>query len=289
MGVKNFSAGDHSDAHPLPTINPWIISGFRQFIPGYIRKHFHSFSIHADNLRSDDIQAEDCVVVFANHASWWDPVVALYCAQVFFPNFRLYAPIDADALEQYAIFRQLGFFGIDRDARRGAVQFLRTSEAILMQPGNSIWLTPEGSFQDCRNLESNVMPGIGHLAARISRLAVTRSIPRVWFLPLAVEYPFWEERLPEILAWFGPPILVQPDANADKLKCQSSLVEALRCAQRNLAAASIARNSSAFEVHLTGRAGTWGLYDLWRRGTSWLRGTKSKLHHGSKLQSGPRG
>jgi hypothetical protein len=113
--------------------------------------------------------------------------------------------MDAAALERYAFFKRIGMFGVEQNSRRGAVQFLRIVRAILSDADHILWLTPQGRFADARERPVQFKPGIGHLGD---------AAERVCFLPLAVEYVFWEERLPEILVRFGPPFETQPDDTA---------------------------------------------------------------------------
>ena len=62
----------------------------------------------------------------------------------------LYTPIDADMLARYRMFAKLGFFGVEQRNRRGAVQFLRTSEVILQSPNHVLAVTPQSRFADVR-------------------------------------------------------------------------------------------------------------------------------------------
>ena len=54
-------------------------------------------------------------------------------------------------------------------------------------------MTPSGRFTDPRT-RIKFQPGLSHLAC---------SSPSVSLVPLALEYPFWEERTPEALIEFG--------------------------------------------------------------------------------------
>jgi 1-acyl-sn-glycerol-3-phosphate acyltransferase len=282
-------ADETGDNFRLPTIDRRVLGGFQWFSPRYIRKHFHAVAIHRDGLRPPEIEARDSVVVYANHASWWDPLLAMFICGRLFEGFDFFAPIDADALKKYRIFSRLGFFPVQQDSLQGAKHFLKVSTALLARPSTSIWITPEGRFADVRDQSANLMPGLAHLAHSIQHRSQHQSPKpdglRVWFLPIAIEYCFWEERLPEALARFGEAILVEPHAPpSSKEVWQTRLTGALRRSQEQLALDSIARNANKFEVLLSGVAGTWRLYDLWRRGVSRLRGKSLELEHGNKLR-----
>jgi 1-acyl-sn-glycerol-3-phosphate acyltransferase len=211
------------------------------------------------------------LVVYCNHPSWWDPLLCLWLARHFFPTRTHYGPIEATALERYRLFTRLGFFGIAMGTRRGAATFLRLGEAILRQPATALWVTPEGQFTDPRLRPVRLQPGLGHLARRLARGV---------FLPLAFEYPFWEERFPEVLVCFGEPVAVVPVPQRRAAEWTALLARRLEAAQDGLAQAACQRDHSAFEMLLRGRAGVGGVYDVWRAMRARLRGAAFQKAHG---------
>lgn len=281
----NFSSGMpiESQTAILPRINDRILGGFHWYIPRYLRKHFHAVAVNQQQFQLAEIEPNDSLVVYANHSSWWDPLVAMYCAKQLFNEFSFYAPIDAAALEKYKIFRKLGFFPVEQHTLQGAKHFLDVSLRLLEQPGNSVWVTPEGRFVDARDA-AKFMPGISHLAHSLQRRSSSRST-RTWFVSIAIEYTFWEERLPEILVWFGEPLLVEPETSLQsKAEWDERLENSLRTAQDHLAQAAINRDESVFEVMLSGKAGTSRIYDPWRKFWARVTGKQLDLQHGQKLR-----
>jgi 1-acyl-sn-glycerol-3-phosphate acyltransferase len=267
-----------------PNIDQRTLSGFHWFIPRYLRKHFHSVAIHQQGLRPAELTPQDSLVIYANHASWWDPLLALYLAKRLFSDFRFYAPIDATALQKYRVFGRIGFFPVEMHSLSGARHFLQVSQEVLGQPGSSIWITPEGRFADVRDHTAPLLPGLAHLARAIHQ-GVSDQQSRVWFMPIALEYTFWEERLPETLVCFGDPILItSPEAELSKSQWQERITAGLRSTQARLASDSIARNPQVFDVLLSGQSGTSGVYDLWRRMYARMRGKQLDLEHGNKLR-----
>jgi len=268
----------------LPRIDVRILGGFYWYIPRYIRKHFHALALNQSQLQSIAIKPTDSLVVYANHSSWWDPLVAMYSAKHMFCDFKFYAPIDASALEKYRIFSKLGFFPVEQETFQGAKHFLDVSLRLLEQSGTSIWITPEGRFVDVRDNSAEFMPGIAHLAHSLQRRSA-KSSARTWFVPIAIEYTFWEERLPEILVWFGKPHLVAAsESPVSKVEWAQRLTNSLRDAQHRLAQAAIDRDESVFEVLLSGGAGTSRIYDPWRRFWARITGKPLDLQHGQKLR-----
>ena len=183
------------------------------------------------------------------------------------PGRRHYAPIDARALEQYPILQKLGIFPVEMASPRGAAQFLRTAEAIL-RDGGVLWLTPQGRFADPRDFPLAFKPGLAALAQRL---------PEVPLVPLAVEYTFWDERLPETLLHFGDPLRIT--AASTTAEVTRELESALSTAMYSLQAAAIARDPLAFQTLFTGARGTGGVYAVIRRVQALLRGGTAKVDH----------
>ena len=52
------------------------------------------------------------------------------------------------------------------DSRRGAIQFLRTAEAVLQSPRHLLAVTPQSRFADVRERPVRFEAGLGHLATR---------------------------------------------------------------------------------------------------------------------------
>ncbi len=250
-------------AREVPPISAWTLRFFRVVVHGYFRRHFRAvMAQHGERLAG----ATGPVIVFANHSSWWDPMVCFLLANLLLPQRRHYAPMDAAALTRYPILRRLGMFPVEMDSARGAAMFLRTSRAVLAS-GGVLWMTPQGRFADVR-APLEFKPGLGALALRT---------PGVMLLPLAIEYTFWDERLPEALLRFGEPQQLAEDVTLERATEQSEA--ALREAMQMLKTASMARDAGAFRVLLTGGRGTGGVYALVRRLRAILTGRRDPVDH----------
>ena len=179
----------------LPRRSTWLLRLFRWYAKRYVVRHFHAVRVsHRGPI--PDLPRRPVVIV-VNHPSWWDPLIGLTLTERM-PDWRVhFAPIEAAGLAQYRFLERLGFFGIDTATARGGLTFLRTSLAILSAPESMLWITAQGEFVDPRDRPVLLKPGIGHLAHRLSGALI---------VPLALEYPFWNDRCPEALARFGSPI-----------------------------------------------------------------------------------
>lgn len=215
------------------------------------------------------VAADRPVLVYANHPSWWDPVLFALLHRHACPDRAGFGPIAAEELRRYGVLRRIGVFGI-APGRHGAERFLAVADGILTAPRTVLWVTAEGAFRDPRGRPLCLRPGVAHLMRRI---------PGLIALPLALEYPFWQERAPEALARFGPPLCA--DAARGTAAWLAALTDALAAGMDALAADATAQNAAAFERILTGRAGIGGVYDLWRRARAAWRGEPLRLTHGA--------
>jgi 1-acyl-sn-glycerol-3-phosphate acyltransferase len=247
------------------------LSWFRWYSVRYVRRHFHALRLSRECR--PDVPPGVPLVVYLNHAAWWDPLVGLILAKRLFADRATYAPIEGKALGRYRFMERLGLFGIDPDTRRGARRFLEVSRAILTRRDTALWMTPEGRFADPRQRPVRFRPGLAHLA---------RSLQSGVLLPLALEYPFWEERSPEALARFGPPLEIRARAQRTVRQWNTLLEDRLRATQDALAEQAIRREPESFEILLRGRAGVGGVYDLWRRLRARLRGESFSPEHGGR-------
>ncbi len=265
------------DTDPVitPTISPWLWQQFGRYTRYYLRRSFHAIRLsHTGKLH---LKTETPAVVFFNHPSWWDPLVAIFLAQHLMPERRHYGPIDAEALSRYRFFQRLGFFGVTPGTRRGAATFLRVSQAILSQPKSVLWVTPEGRFSDPRQRPVQLQPGLGGLARRVDGVV---------FVPLAIEYVFWEERFSEILLRFGE---AMPMSSAGKLESEvytERFAQQLEVTQDALAREACRRDPADFETLLRGRVGVGAIYDTWRALRARLRGEGKTFRRAHGVENG---
>jgi 1-acyl-sn-glycerol-3-phosphate acyltransferase len=255
---------------PLTTPSARLLKYFTRYTQHYLKRHFHAVRL-AQGADPPDVAAP--LVVYLNHPAWWDPLIGLLLASERLPQRRHWAVIEQAQLTRYRIFAKLGFFGVE-PGPRGGQRLLAAADQLASEPQGTLWLTPQGRFSDPRERPLQLAPGLGHLAQRLEH---------AWFLPLALEYAFWEERLPEALARFGEPFCPAQGPKLRAADYTALLSERLMAAQDALAAQSQARSSAVFDNLLEGRAGVGGIYDIWRRSRAWLQGQRFHAAHGSEF------
>ena len=244
----------------LPRVSPTFMKWFAAYSRRYVGRRFHSLRVLKSAMPPRDSARP--LVIYLNHAAWWDPLVCLLLAREFLPNRLSFAPIEAAMLQRYGIFRKLGFFGIEPRSARGARAFRRTARAVLASSAHALWLTPQGRFMDPRERPLRFEEGVGWLATRE---------PNAEFVPLAIEYSFWTESRPEILVAFGEPI-VPGESVASSADWTRTFSNALEDAQDELAIRSCRRDPCDWHTVSRGKTGVGVIYDSWRRLCARIRG-----------------
>src|ERR1043166_903890 len=253
----------------IPRVSRWLMKWFTWYGERYVARNFHSVCLSREPV-TPVIAEHTPLIVYLNHPSWWDPMICLILAAKFFSERIHYAPIDAAMLDRYRFFRKLGCFGIEPNTRRGAAHFLRTGMGVLTQPRTALWITAQGRFTDPRQRPVQLQPGVGHLARRLQRGTV---------LPLALEYPFWEQRFPEALARWGEPISIENEPRRTASEWTGFLAQRLESAQNALSRDARERRITAFEMLGRGVAGVGGVYDAWRASRARLSGESFHSEH----------
>lgn len=260
----------------LPPFSTVRFRWFMTYVRWYVRRHFHAVRVLRDSAPVADGQP---VLVYTNHPGWWDPLMFLLVAGRVFPGRLNYGPIDARALGRYRFFERIGFIGIDPRSRAGARRFLAMAKASLCRTDTVFWVTSQGEFADPRTRPVRIRPGVAHaVAAQRAGLVV----------PMALEYPFWNESLPEALIAFGDPFDLREMPRRNPRSWQESLESALTKTQNTLAEAAMTRSTEPFDSVIAGRVGVGGVYDGVRRLAAWFEGRRFDPSHAALWNDPPR-
>jgi 1-acyl-sn-glycerol-3-phosphate acyltransferase len=267
MATQPFAARKTAD---LPDVSPRLVSWFARYLRRYFARNFDAVRVSGQEKLSE--LGECPLVLYANHPSWWDPILFVLLGQEYLPDRVGYGPMDAAALQKYRLLTRLGVFGVEQGSRAGAIEFLKTGESILRQPGTVLWITAEGEFTDPRRRPVRLRPGLSHLIRRVG--AVTA-------IPVAVEYAFWNERLPEVLVRFGDAVEFEDGEWAvPTASINSRLEQGLASTMDQLAASVQLRDANEFSTLLHGSSGVGGIYDAWRRIVAKAQGKSFDASHG---------
>jgi 1-acyl-sn-glycerol-3-phosphate acyltransferase len=229
-------------SEPERARSPLAVRLFGAYAARLLARRFDALRL----LRSGPLTAPPAgpLVLFANHPSWWDALIFVAVARRLQPQRRAFAPMAAYMLDRYRFFRRIGAYPVALDRPAGARAFLEVSTRLLQRAETLLFVTPTGRFMDVRTRPLGFRPGLAHLAA---------AAPEASFVPLAIEYPFWEAPRPQALLAFGEPVMSEALQGEPRPERGRLLEAALERTMDRLADAAQARRADAFDVILGGR------------------------------------
>jgi len=255
---------------PVARRSPMLCRFFGGVMARAMRRSFHAVRLTKPGW--PELPAGRPVIVYLNHPSWWDPAFLIVMGTTRFADRPGYGPIDAAALGRYPFLGRIGLFGIEPDSVQGATAFLRIGRSILSDPSAMLWITAEGAFTDPRKRPVRLRPGLAHLVRRV---------PETLVVPLALEYPFWDERTPEALGRFGAPMDAGMFQGWRVGDVNAHLADRLEKTMGGLAEDALSRDPARFVRVIGGTVGVGGVSDLWRRGRAGVAGRDGHLGHGA--------
>ena len=260
-----------------PQHSPRMLAWFETYLQWYMPKRLHAVRLSRSGVIPAEANIPGPRVMYLNHPSWWDPLVCVLLARKYFPAWNHFAAMDAKALEKYRFFERMGFFGVDQDSKAGVRKFLQKSDAILSDTNSAVWITAQGEFTDPRTRPVTLRPGVAHMIERM-----TSRMKQGTILPLALEFPHWQERDAEALMRIAPMIDVTQHATLNAKQWLAFLTQQLTQNMETLASEAMTRDPKKFEIILRGQSGVGGIYDVWRRSMALLRGQKFTASHGDE-------
>lgn len=148
------------------------------------------------------------LVLYANHSSWWDGLVAFQLSRAC--GFEQYAMMEERQLREYPFHRRLGAFGVVRENARDGVRGIEYAGRLLKGTSRVLWIFPQGATlpNDARPL--SLYTGAARI---IERAGVADAAP------VAMRYEFLDDYRPDALARIGTParLTAGRDFNARRL------------------------------------------------------------------------
>lgn len=213
----------------------WFETIFAIYNRNLIKRRFHSLQVSGlDFLR--DKKAEIPLIVYANHSSWWDGLVA-------FELFRqakldAYCLMEEKQLKKLFLFRKLGAFSVVRENGREALKSLNYAAELLNKSERTLLIFPQGEIvaNDARPIK--FYNGLSRIIAQIGEVHV---------VPLAMRYEFLGEFKPQIFVKIGLPELFKTDKNFNAKEKTEVFVKHLTTNLDKLKSDIINKNFSHFE------------------------------------------
>lgn len=264
-------------ADPVGRYSPQQTAFFDFMFSRFLASHMRGMRVARWGMPAVPDHAK--VIVLANHPSWWDGIAFVLLARRLFPGRRMFAPMEAAALARYPFMGRIGVFGVE-PGTRGAIGFLRTAEHVLAEPSRMLWMNAPGRFVDARTRPVPLAGGV----VRLPEMA-----PDALVLPLALEYPFWNEQAPEMLAAFGAPIPATALLALDRPERAERLAAVLGEVADGLARDAMTRETGRFHLVQGGKAGMGGLYGSWQAFRARLRGEAFDPRHDGRREDSSAG
>jgi 1-acyl-sn-glycerol-3-phosphate acyltransferase len=257
---------------PTRRRKPRVVNFFVRYFDRYFRRHMNALRL-AKWGAPPELEVGAPVVLYTNHPAWWDAAVYILLADRHFGARQNYAPIDAEMLEKYGFFGRMGAYGVDLESRKGAQDFLAASADILAHDDAAIWVAAQGRFMDVRARPLDLKPGI----SRLVEIA-----PHAQYVPVAIEYGFWEQRGGEAFVAYGEAMVGADLAGMEREARRLHLEDALTRVADRLSADVVTRDPERFISLLEGKAGVGGIFDLTKRILARLRGERYDPAHGRR-------
>lgn len=198
-------------AYRWPAFARW----FSRHCERRLRATFHRATLDGlAHLR--DALAQGPVLAIANHASWWDAVVAVVLSHRVL-GADAYAMMDAAQLAGVRFFGFVGGFGVDRSRRRDGVAALRHAQALLDRPGRLVWVFPQGAITPAHREV--------HFEGGAARIAM--AVPGLRVVPVGLRYRFGDHERPELGIHCGAPLV--PTAAAPAVVTEQLRAAVLAC------------------------------------------------------------
>jgi chlorobactene lauroyltransferase len=178
----------------------WFQNLFSIYNRNLLRRRFHAFKVSGINSLQNLP-----IVVYANHSSWWDGLVAFQlCRQA---NVDIYAMMEEKQVLEYPFHRKIGAFSVVRENPRDAVRAINYAASLLKEK-RLVWIFPQGEIlpNDVRPIE--FFNGVSRIIEKAEHCFTA---------PIAIRYEFFGDWKPEILVKIGEPQIINKPFNAKDL------------------------------------------------------------------------
>lgn len=150
------------------------------------------------------------LILYANHSSWWDPLVAFVINQE--AGLDAFGMMEEKNLQKLKFFRRIGAFSVVRENPREAVKGIRYIVQLLKEkPNRAVWIFPQGEIQP-----SQIRP----LKFYNGAAKIIQQTGKCFAAPVAMRYEFREDFKPVAFAQVGEPKLYEEITNAKILTAQ---------------------------------------------------------------------
>jgi chlorobactene lauroyltransferase len=130
----------------------WFEKVFAVYNRNLLRRRFNSLFIDGLEILIENINCP--TVIYANHSSWWDGLIAFQIAHQ--TKSHSFIMMEEKQLKKLSVFRKLGAFSVVRENPREAKKSVDYAVRLLNEkPNSTLWIFPQGEIlpNDLRPLE----------------------------------------------------------------------------------------------------------------------------------------
>lgn len=127
------------------TKSKWFERLFTIYNRNLLKRRFHSLNVIGLEKLAER-NREVPTIIYANHSSWWDGLVAFQIIQEI--NSDFYVMMEETQLKNLQLFRKLGAFSVVREKPRSAVESINYSVSLLNEKRDIVLcIFPQGEIQ----------------------------------------------------------------------------------------------------------------------------------------------
>lgn len=184
----------------------WFETLFLAYTRNLFWRRFQKLEIKGlENLRARDQGLP--LVLYANHSSWWDPLVAFVISQK--AGLDAFAMMEEKNLQKLRFFRRIGAFSVVRENPRQAVKSIRYAAKLLKEkPNRAVWIFPQGEIQSNSIRPLKFYNGAAKIIEQTGKCLAA---------PVGMRYEFLEDWKPTALAQIGAPEVFENVADVKSL------------------------------------------------------------------------
>ena len=172
------------------------------FVNLLLRRRFYSVRVknaHHYELRNKDVAN----IYYSQHSCWWDGMVAYYLCRYLFKD---QINMMVEDLIKFPLLGKVGAFSIDKKTPKSTLRSMKYCAEFLNRDKISLWLFPQGKIMPPNHRPLEFQKGVAFLAQRVKKVNL---------FPIAIQYVFLRQGLPEVLIDIGKPILVDGEVDKD--------------------------------------------------------------------------
>lgn len=179
----------------------WFEKIFAVYNKNLLKHRFAALYVSGLDYFQDSQTRSIPLVIYANHSSWWDGLIAFEISRR--ARLNSYVMMEEKHLKKLFLFRRLGAFSVVREKPRQASESINYAVSLLKEkPKTALWIFPQGEI-----LPNELRP----LKFYNGAAKIIQKSGGVFAVPLAIRGEFRGDFKPEIFVRIGEPELISTD------------------------------------------------------------------------------